>query len=267
MRFRSWPISPALLFLAAQVLVPPAVAPQAAAADPAPPFVICREPYALCATASCFVYDGVAYCQCDIESGRSLSLQLEYTTPTGAVRNACDVGRQGLTSGYLISTYSLPTDSHTASYVCPGTDNAGDGVPAPVGYAQCDGGLCFRSSVGQRFPGFEPRLARDQVICSCPISTAATPESTDPLGYEISGPYDPNAPSGQKCDPSGCAECSVPSPTANGSIIKVGGPTGSSQVSTLRLYGPPLPDIATCPCTCAKASDGTTSCTLAPDAP
>ncbi len=35
--------------------------------DPEPPFVICKkQPYALCAAASCFVYDGVAYCKCDI---------------------------------------------------------------------------------------------------------------------------------------------------------------------------------------------------------
>jgi hypothetical protein len=242
-------------------------AAHADAADPEPPFVICHQPNALCATASCFVYDGVAYCQCDIERGKSLSLQLDYTTPTGKTRNACDVGREGLTNGFLISTYSLPSGSDTASYVCPGTDNAGGGVPAPVAYAQCDGGLCFRSTVGQHFPGFEERLARDQIICSCPISTAATPESTNELGYEVAGPYAPNAPDGQKCDPAGCAKCSVPSPTGNGAIIKVGGPTGASEFTTLRLYGPPLPNINRGPCECTQGTVGASSCTLAPGAP
>jgi hypothetical protein len=38
--------------------------------DPATPFVVCdNQRYALCAEASCFVYDGVAYCKCDIKKG------------------------------------------------------------------------------------------------------------------------------------------------------------------------------------------------------
>ena len=41
--------------------------------DPEPPFVICEnQQYALCAEASCFVYDGVAYCECDILKGDSI---------------------------------------------------------------------------------------------------------------------------------------------------------------------------------------------------
>src|SRR4051794_5453835 len=100
-----------LLLLAISLL---AVSAGKAAAQPEPPFVICHQPNALCATASCFVYDGVAYCQCDVERGRSLSLQLDYTTPTDETRNACDVGREGLANGYLISTYSLPSGSDTA---------------------------------------------------------------------------------------------------------------------------------------------------------
>ncbi len=46
------------------------------------PFVICeKQQYALCAQASCFVYDGVAYCKCDIMEGDSISLQLSYSSP------------------------------------------------------------------------------------------------------------------------------------------------------------------------------------------
>jgi hypothetical protein len=269
-RRESWPVFPALLFLAALVLVPAAVtARDAAAADPEPPFVICDEPYALCAAASCFVYDGVAYCACDLERGDSISLQLDFTTPTGDVRNACDLDREGRANGYLVSTYSLPADAEKggrgAVYTCPGADNARGGVAAPVAYGQCDGGLCFTSTVGRRFPGFEPRLARDEIICSCPISTSATPGSAGPLGYQVFGPYAPKAPPGERCDPRGCAACSVAAPTANGSIVPVGAPTGSAEFLTLRLDGPPLPPLNRCSCACTTAADGSTSCAVASD--
>src|SRR5580700_6438307 len=76
--------------------------------DPDPPFVICEhQRYALCAEAACFVYNGVAYCKCDIMRGDSISLQLSYSSSAGE-QNVCDVNRQGRTNGYMISTFSLP---------------------------------------------------------------------------------------------------------------------------------------------------------------
>jgi hypothetical protein len=33
-------------------------------------------------------------------------------------------------------------------------DNARGGVLAPGAYGQCDGGICFKSTTGKRFPGF-----------------------------------------------------------------------------------------------------------------
>jgi hypothetical protein len=78
--------------------------------NPQPPFVICTDQqYALCAEADCFVYDGVSYCQCDILTGNSISLQLSYSTPDGE-RDVCSVNQQGATSGYMVSTFSFPTD-------------------------------------------------------------------------------------------------------------------------------------------------------------
>jgi hypothetical protein len=66
---------------------------------PEPPFVVCEhQRYALCATAQCFVYGGVAYCRCDVEWGDSISLQLSYQSPTGE-RDVCDVNRQGRLNG------------------------------------------------------------------------------------------------------------------------------------------------------------------------
>ncbi len=123
--------------------------------DLEPPFVICEDQqYALCAAAICFVYNGLAYCKCDILKGDSISLQLSYSSPTGE-RNVCDVNQQGKKNGYMVSTFSLPNDvkkgGKAAVYTCPGSADAGSGVVAPVAYGQCDGGICFKSTRGKGF--------------------------------------------------------------------------------------------------------------------
>ena len=236
--------------------------------DPEPPFVVCQnQQYALCAEASCFVYDGVAYCKCDILKGDSISLQLSISSRAGE-QNVCDVNRQGRTNGYMVSTFSLPTDvlkgGRAAVYTCPGLDNARGGAVAPVAYGQCDGGICFKSTTGNRFPGFNGRLQDDEIICSCPISTESTKGSTDNFGYQVFGKYHPKAPPGRRCDADACSSCSVPSPTANGSTIPVGAPTGAGKFLTLKLDGA-IPDINECLCTCTTGPDGSTSCTVGED--
>ena len=220
--------------------------------DTEPPFVVCEnQRYALCASASCFVYNGVAYCRCDVMRGDSISLQLEFSTPAGE-KNVCDLNALGRTQGFMVSTYSLPADAvkggRAAAYTCPGTDNQGSGVPAPVGYGQCDGGLCFISKGHQPAPAVAGPSSRE-IVCSCPISTAATPGSSNALGYQVFGPYHPEAPPGQRCDASACAACGVSNPTANGSIIPVGAPTGAGEFLTERLTGS-VPTLNECLCEC-----------------
>ncbi len=239
--------------------------------DPEPPFVICQnQKYALCAAASCFVYDGVAYCKCDILKGDSISLQLSYSSPAGE-QNVCSVNQMGKRNGYMVSTFSLPQDvtkgGPAAVYTCPGSADAGSGVVAPVAFGQCDGGICFKSSRGRKFPGFAGRLKGNEIICSCPISTSATPGSSDSFGYQVFGSYHPNAPRGSRCDASACASCSVPNPTANGTTLLVGAATGVPKFLALKLDGPPLPDINECLCTCTQAPgpNGSISCTVAED--
>jgi hypothetical protein len=262
---------------------------------PEPPFVVCHDQtYALCAEASCFVYNGVAYCKCDVLKGDSISLQLDFSSPIGE-RNVCSVNEQGKTNGYMVSTFSFPSNiekgGRAAVYTCPGPTNARSGVAAPVAYGQCDGGICFTSTTGQRFPGFDRRLQQgeiicwgnvcyesttwqivpgpdgslqqDEIICSCPISTGA-PGSTNPagLGYQVFGAYHPEAPKESRCDANACAACSVP--VANGSTIPVGAPTGSAAFLTVRLDGPPLPKINECLCTCTL-ENGNTTCTVVED--
>ena len=59
-------------------------------------FKVCKnQTYALCAAARCNVYDGVAYCQCDVKHGDSISLPFTMgkgetcarSTPQGPTTN------------------------------------------------------------------------------------------------------------------------------------------------------------------------------------
>ena len=127
-------------------------------------------------------------------------------------------------NGYMVSTYSLPPSvlkpkGDMASYTCPaGSDGA---------YAQCDGGTCFKSTQGQSFPGFDEPLAKDKIICSCPI-TEQNPKN--PVGYQIAGPY--------PCQKSFFENCKRK--TANsktGSTLYIGAPTGTGRLLTFLLYG------------------------------
>src|SRR5271167_2046555 len=82
---------------------------------------ICRnQTYALCATARCNVYDGVAYCQCQVKSGNSISLPF----PMGK-GDVCSVNAAGAKNQYMVSTYSLPHEvvagqGKQAVYDCKG---------------------------------------------------------------------------------------------------------------------------------------------------
>lgn len=250
-------------------VAPTLASPAGSAPDATTPFVVCsNQRYALCAEASCFVYNSVAYCKCDLKNGDSISLQLSYSSPAGN-KNVCDVIRQGKNNGYRVSTFSLPDNVNkggsAAVYTCPGSDNAGSGVSAPVAYGQCDGAICSNSSRGKRFPGFEQKLKPNEDICSCPVSTDATAGSSDSAGYQIFGPYHPEAAAGSRCDASACAPCSVPNPTANGATIPVGAPSGTGEFLALNLDGPPPPDLNQCLCTCTTGASGSVSCTVGAD--
>jgi hypothetical protein len=68
-------------------------------------FKVCKnETYALCAAARCNVFDGVAYCQCDVKHGDSISLPF----PMGKSADVCSINAAGADNKYMISTYSLP---------------------------------------------------------------------------------------------------------------------------------------------------------------
>jgi hypothetical protein len=190
------------------------------------PIAICtKQRYALCATASCFVLNDVAYCKCDVKFGSSISEAFPYDGG-----NICTLNRAGYANGYMVSTYSLPPSvlvgGNKALYTCAGSTATG-------AYAQCDGGLCFTSTRGRSFPGFAGRLRPNEIICSCPI-TIPDP-AQDPIGHQIVGPY--------PCQPEFFAHCTSTTPKPeSGSTLYVGAPTGVPRILTERLYGsvPPL---------------------------
>jgi hypothetical protein len=181
--------------------------------------ILGNQTYALCAASHSFVFNKVAYSKCDVEFGDSIMLEFGFDDG----QDVCTVNEEGVKNGYMVSTFSPPVSvlegGHQAVYTCPsGSDGA---------YAQCGGGICFKSTQRQSFPGFDKPLAKDEIICSCPI-TKQNPSG--PVGYQIVGPY--------PCQKSFFDNCK--SKTANsktGSTLYVGAPTGTANLLTLLLTG------------------------------
>lgn len=196
------------------------------------PTVICDNTYALCAAAECFVYNTVAYCKCTKLEGKSISATFEYTDATGGPQDICDLNAQGVAQdAYMASTFSLPDSvlvgGTQAVYTCP-SDSTG-------AYAQCDGGICFDSSTGSTFPGFDSPVGEGEIMCSCPITSASA--ASNPLGYQFMGPY--------PCEPSVFDACGNSTNTNTGTNIPVGSPSGVPRLLSIALTGE-NPDINEC---------------------
>ena len=203
----------------------------------ASPFVKCptNQTFALCAVASCFVFNGVAYCGCDVKTEASISLALDFDDG----QNVCTVNAQGAAQdqppghGYMVSMFAFPPSvqlpagdpAAQALYTCPPVVSNGT-------YAQCDGGICFTGSKAQSFPGFDEPQG---IICSCPIASRTQAS----LGYQIPGPY--------PCQKSFFQNCGSKAANANtGSTVYSGAPIGSARLLTQLLYGT-APPINQCP--------------------
>ena len=195
-------------------------APGAARATEA--YSICsNQTYALCASASAFVYADVSYAKCIIKRGDSISAPpLTFTTRNGQTADICDMNAVGVRNGYMMSTFSLPLQvrvgGNKALYTCPGG--------ATGSYAQCDGGTCFKSTTGKYFPGVG-KVGNNEIICSCPITVPAQTDA--PASYQFIGPY--------PCQQQAFDVCNQD--VVNGSIIPVGSPPGAGRVLTEALYG------------------------------
>jgi hypothetical protein len=193
-----------------------------------PLIILDNQTYALCPPASCFVFDDVAYCKCDVEFGDSISETLRYDTR----KDVCTVNAEGAASGtYMVSTFNVPEsvllsnpNADQAIYTCRSGSNGA--------YAQCDGGICFTNTEGQSFAGFDEPLAKNEIICSCPI-TEQNPNN--PVGYQVLGPW--------PCDNKFFKNCSRAfANNDTGSTLHVGAPTGtppswpSSSLARTHMY-------------------------------
>jgi hypothetical protein len=188
------------------------------------PYAICKnQTYALCAEASSFIFNNIAYAECQIEHGNSISAPPFNYPVVGPQQDICDLNAQGVGNGFMASTFSLPTDALKggtgAIYTCPGGSTGA--------YAQCEAGICFKSTKGKSFPGLPP-LTQNEIICSCPITKAIN--NSDPLGYQIFGPY--------PCQKDYFKNCTAAvTNEQNGTIIPVGAPAGAARLLTVTLTG------------------------------
>ncbi|NMH64142.1 hypothetical protein [Shewanella salipaludis] len=199
------------------------------------------DTFALCATATCWTLDGVAYCKCDVMNEESISFSFNYEA-NGESKNICDTLLQGNRNGFTVSTYATPRQIET-DYE-PETEKLGppmgyytcDTESGPQAYgAQCDGGLCFTSTQGKDFPGLG-HINQNQIVCSCPPTLSKAP------GFQIAGPW--SCKPGDKNADNHCCDqdyyddmCGVTSVTATGTVLAVNAPIGTARALSIKLDG------------------------------
>ena len=66
--------------------------------------ILGNQTYALCAASSSFVFNKVAYSNCDIEFGDSIMLKFGFDDD----QDVCTVNEEGVKNGYMVSTFSVP---------------------------------------------------------------------------------------------------------------------------------------------------------------
>ncbi len=180
------------------------------------------QPYALCAGAETVNFDEITYAKCAIMKGTSISATQAYPFPkvnlfnsVSGSGNIATVNQGAPTEGgYMVSTYSPPAGAletsarpELALYTC------NDGGT----YAQCDGGLCFTSTIGRSSPLWGD-VRPNQIICSCPVTTTKT-------SFQVFGPG--RCPKTQAEYDRVCAANA--SAINNGAILYIGAPTGSPE--------------------------------------
>jgi len=207
------------------------------------------DTFALCATATCWTLDGVAYCKCNIMNEKSISISFNYEE-NGQSKDVCNLLLDGNNNGFTISTYATPRQIE-ADYN-PETEKLGP----PMGYytcltksspqaygAQCDGGVCFNSTQGKDFPGLG-HINEGEIVCSCPPTLSSSP------GFQIAGPW--NCKPGDANENNQCCDqdyyndmCTVTSVKSTGTILAVSAPIGGAKALSTILDGK-LPSLNSC---------------------
>ena len=187
-------------------------------------FKICRDQtYALCAAARCNVFDGVAYCQCDVKHGDSISLPFAM----GKDEDVCSINAAGAANKYMISTYSLPGRSPLRRGAArPTPARPTRAAPTRSATADCASGA--------------PRRRRSRASTSqCRKDKSSVPaqsrRAAPPADIKSSGHTPATSPSSN----------TAKATTANsktGSTIYVGAPIGTAAGLAVQLNGkaPPL---------------------------
>ena len=169
------------------------------------------QPYALCAGAVTFNFDGITYARCQVMNGNSLAQRHPYKGGDAKTVNA--LGNNN--NGFFLSTYSPPTVGEFAMYSCKGQGS----------FAQCNGGVCFTSTKGTSFPGLG-KLASDQIVCSCPIKSEKD--------YSVWGP--PTCPTTRAQYDSVCGAGTERATTKNGVSLHVGQFGPPAVMTAINLY-------------------------------
>ena len=166
-----------------------------------------NQPYALCAGAISFNFNGITYAKCRKKDGDSLGITHSYPVRNN-IQTVNDIGALD-TNPFIVSTYSPPDNEVYALYSC---NKSG-------AYAQCDGGICFTNTSATTFPGVG-FVAENEIICSCPISTANR--------YHVWGPAD--CPKTAQAYDNICGAGSKKEVIKDGVILRIGN-SGSVKVT------------------------------------
>lgn len=169
-----------------------------------------NQKYALCAGAVTFNFDGITYARCRLKDGDSLALKHQYKG--GDAQTVNTIGNAPGNRAFMVSTYSPPDSSEYALYSCSSKGS----------FAQCNGGICFTNTTGNKFPGLG-RLSKNEIICSCPITTQKN--------YHVTGPA--KCPTSRSKYDAICGKGSESKGTADGASLYIG--AGGPPAATLAM--------------------------------
>lgn len=186
-----------------------------------------NQPYALCAGATTVNFDEVTYAKCKRMRGTSISEEQRYPDAGNftTIPNSGDIATVNKGSpaakGYIVSTYSPP-----AGVIAPRHELALYTCNEGGSYAQCDGGLCFTSTVGKSSPLWG-KVSANEIICSCPVTTTNT-------SFQVFGPG--KCPTTRAAYDAVCAK----NVTArdNGAVLYIGSPTTGPEALAACLGQP-----------------------------
>ena len=129
-------------------------------------FKVCKDQTCgLCAAAKCNVFDGVAYCQCDVKHGDSVSLRF----PMGNGEDVCSINAAGADNKYMVAVTACPRKSPRLQ---------GGAAVSPVRATlrrrlrPMRRRLIVPKHRGDDVSRFHKPVPKGQIICSCPITQA-----------------------------------------------------------------------------------------------